>query len=182
MATFVNGVEQAAAGAGGATTREGGQTTEATTTSTSATDAISATSLTVAAAEPFQIVIAGRKTSGAADHVGTGWKQNTTVIEEAVGGSATPWRSSSTDRAEDGGATVFVRGRATNYLHSAEGVYSANITADHANVAYYFTNNMGTAAAALNVEMTSLIIRGITDNSSNTLGLDELQVHSFSSS
>jgi hypothetical protein len=182
MATFVNGVEQAAAGAGGATTREGGQTTEATTTSTSATDLLSATSLTLAAAEPFKFSVVGRKTSGAAENAALGYKLNTTVIAEAVATSRHPYNTGTSNQAEDGGATVTVSSRVTNYTHSAVGLRQNSVSATDAGVSNGAVTDMNRSAPHPTVEITSLIMRGISDSASNTLGADELQVYSFSSS
>jgi len=178
---------------GGATAREGGNTTgvgspgwtssdvEATTTSTNVVDLISATNLTIAGPQPFKFFILGRKTSGAADNASLGYKVNATIINEALAAARNPYGTSTTDRAEDGHGMVNVAPRVTNYQYSAVGLQLNQVSADDGQVSSGLSA-LTSQAKHPTVEITSLTMRGITDNALNTLGADELQVYSWASS
>ena len=165
----------AAPGGGGALTREGGQTTEATTTSTSAVDLLTAASLSIATNIPIWFVVAFRKTTGAADDVAIGLKLNTTVTGEASTGGATPLGKTGTGNAAAARyASVMLSPRITNYLRGAIGLaHGTEDTSVAVGTAPTVTADQPSAT------ITDLIIRGITDNASNTLGADELHVNSL---
>jgi len=167
--------------AAGAVTREGGQLTEATTTSTSAVDLIAATSLTLAGIAPAIVYFVGRKSSGAADDVITGLKLNSTITGEAATSAFAGWKSSTTNRAEDGAGTFWLGSRLASYTNGSQGRYLA-CTAAGVAVAGNVMSNLQETATFPTAEITSLIIRGISDNSSNTLGVDELHVYSYATS
>ena len=174
IATYVN--------ASSAVTREGGNTTEATTTSTSAVDLLSATSLTLDAITPYCLIFGSRKTSGAVDDGGVGFKENSTVILEAAGGSNILWRANTTNEAQEGGIFEFVSARQTNYLNG--NMYGGSVTMGTGGQAR--ENRSGPAtdytASHVNAQTTSFILRGIMDNASNTLAVDELHLYPFATS
>jgi len=160
-----------------AVTRVGGNTTEATTTSTSATDLLSATSLTIATTELYMFSVGARKTSGATAQAVLGLKENSTVVYAATGGNVGSWISAANDEAGSGSLFVQASSRVTNYLignlagtRMHRGPNQVFRTAGSAPV------GNGTAAH-VNAEITSLIMMGKSDNASNTLGADELHVY-----
>lgn len=167
-----------AAGGGGAVVREGGQTTEATTTSTSAVDLLTATGLSIITTLPIQILVAGRKTTGAASGAAFGLKLNTTVVGEAViGGVDRILEFSTANEAVGKSAMVFLPQRITLYegINSAFGLASGLGTAIAVGTTPTFTAAMPLATIA------DVIIRGIT-SASVTLGADELNVYTLSAS
>lgn len=167
----------------GAITREGGQTTEATTTSTSATDLLSVTGLTVAAISPFMFINNGRKTSGAAARAQLGIKMNTTVVAEPASLSHNGWEATSADQAENGAFMLHQGARVTNYHGGgmAQGKQLLAADATDLNDPTSWTGLWDTAAPVA-VEITSLILRGITLNASQTLGADEMHVYEYATS
>jgi len=182
--TGVSGKPAWQALAASAITREGGQTSEATTISTSATDLLTGSSLTIAAAEPFILVVGGRKTSGAAANAGIGLKLNTTVILEAVANSGNPalWAASAANNGEAGGFRGICGGRVTNYVDgNMSGVYRI-VTVGQTSVGIKSGPRVDQAAAYITAEITSIIIRGITASASQTLGSDELHAYSLTAS
>ena len=171
------------AGGSGAVTRDGGQTTEATTTSTSAVDLLSATSLTVAALGPFTLVYDARKTSGAAARTACALKVNATVVGEAASLANGGWQGGAADQAENGMCWVNSGARLTNYDGGMVGMFKVNLSADgtHQNTHINFDGLFDTADM-LTVQITSLIIRGITLSASQTLGVDEMHVYEYGTS
>ena len=174
----------AAAAAAGAVTRQGGSTTEATTTSTTAGDVLTASTLSVAAAEAFWFLYSARKTTGAAADVGCGTKLNTTLTSEAIATDSNKgWATDAgLNRAEEGHSWWRVSARVTNYLAGIAGHYirkqsATGVGAGGANQQH------GTESALMpTAQITDVIIRGITGNASVTLGIDELQVYSLAAS
>ena len=160
-----------------AVTRVGGNTTEATTTSTSATDLISATSLTIATTEIYMFSVVARKTSGATAQTVLGHKENSTVVYAATGGNVGLWISAANDEASSGSLFVQAASRVTNYL-----IGNLAGTRMHRGP-NQVTRTQGAApegngtAAHVNAEITSLVVMGTSDNASNTLGADELHVY-----
>ena len=175
----------AAAGGGGATTREGGNTTEATTTSTSAVDLLSATSLTIAATEPFQLTACARKTTGASGRGILGWKENATVVWDAATGASSPglYRTSITEQAENGSVDNRFSSRVTNYLSGKATGNFQSYTAAGVYVEGQFTlwhgGTDGDTVVHGTDEITSFIIRGEIADSDITLGVDEMHIYSF---
>ena len=171
------------AGGSGAVTRDGGQTTEATTTSTIAVDLLSATSLTVAALSPFILVYDARKTSGAAARTACALKVNATVVGEAANLADGGWQAGASDQAENGMCWVHSGARLTNYDGGMHGMFKVNLSADgtHLNTHTNFDGLFDTADM-LTVQITSLIIRGITLSASQTLGVDEMHVYEYGTS
>lgn len=154
----------------------GSQTTEATTTSTSAVDLLTVAIASTPATVPLMIAGSYRKTGGAADDAHLGLKLNTTVVSEAEPGSGRGLaHSGGGDNAESGSFVAYLGPRVTNYLRGATGTHSSRgstaLTNDTSGPA--FTADMPTAA------ITSVIIRGITDNASNTLGVTEVFVYAL---
>jgi len=185
---------------GGAVAWEGGNTTgagwggntsnntEATTTSTSVVDILSASSLTIAGAQPFQITAVARKTTGASGgEAKLGYKENTTVIWAANSSSVSAglWRSSTANEAQNGSVDTRFSARATNYLHGKGTGLFMNYTTAGAYVDARFTHAYaGYGSEAVNVAMstgqiTSFTINGISANTANTLGVDEYHIYSF---
>jgi hypothetical protein len=167
----------------GAVTRDGGQTTEATTTSTSAVDLMSATSLTVAALSPFSLVYDARKTSGAAARTACALKVNATVVAEAASTADGGWQAGGSDQAETGMCWVKSGARLTDYNGGMLGMVKVNLAADgtHQNTHTNFGGLFDTADM-LTVQITSLILRGITLHAGQTLGVDEMHVYEYATS
>jgi len=189
------------AAAGGAVTREGGSTdgtggdngaggdyqvgSEATTNSTSAVSLLGAASMSIATDSHLRIVYVGRKTAGAGVSTGVGMTMNSTTLAEALDYSNSGYGgyvTYTTDQAENGGVTIWVGTRITNYNAMAGG--------------YMFSKVSATGARAIDIEMRTMTndnvmpiatvsaigLRGISGNASVTLGADEFNIHSFSSS
>ena len=164
-----------------AVTREGGQSTEATTTSTSAADLLTASSLTIAVAEHFILSTNARKTSGAAENAGLGLKLNSTTVSEALAtGANCLWGTDTENRAENGISIVHFAARLTNYEGGAVVTRAHHVTTVYSILAA-IEAPINTAAIPL-VTITAVVLRGISDSSSNTLGADELQVYSMAAS
>ena len=154
----------------GAVTREGGNTTEATTTSTTAVDLLTASTLTIAVAEPILFGVSLRAVTNAGF---AGLKLNTTVVNEAaVVGSVLavgPVASS--------GATLcYIGGRVTSYLRGGTRIFSSS-----ANIVTEAFDIFLDVADMPTVEITDVVIRGIATGAGTT-GADELQVYSLAAS
>ena len=173
------------AAAGGAVTREGGQTTEGTSTSTSQADILASSSLTVQATEPFYFIFNARKTAGAVTAVALQLKVNSTSLNTVggPGGTTDLWGTSSTNQAENGVVAIFTGSRVTNYqapMTAVRGVYPsvAGIgTIDFTNV-----TEMIRSAVIPIAEITALTVIGLTDSASITIGVDEAHVYSYAAS
>jgi hypothetical protein len=163
-----------------AVTREGGQTTEAITTSTTAVDLLSASGLSIAAAEPYLLIGVARKTSGAAAGAGLGQTVNTTVVSEASPTAQTLCAFSTTNRIETGNFFVSMPGRVASYPRIGTGLAGRYIEtggiSSAASTPGGVTNDVPTA------QITDIVIRGISGDAAITLGADELQIYSLSSS
>jgi len=160
--------------AGGAVTREGGDTTESTTTSTSASDLHSTTSLSIGTTTGFDMVVATRKTSGATAGFGCGTKLNSTVTAEAnaTGGHVFLPTNNSTNAAEDRWGHLESGIRITNYVR---GIIS---------IGNGYTATAQTAGGRPQVDadmpiatLTSITVRGLCASSSITGGIDEMHVY-----
>jgi hypothetical protein len=170
----------APAGGAAGLTREGGNTTEGTSTSTSAANLLTASSLTIAAGEPFDLRGVARKTSGASSVAGLGLTVNaTTVIEADTTVAASLYSASAGNRAESGTFLLHGYPGQTNYIF-ASGVilYSNEGTA---------VTGVGTGAVTPAVDeanwpvaaITTLVIRAITASASQTVAADEMHVYSL---
>ena len=168
----------------GAVVREGGQTTEATTTSTSAVDLLTASSLTIAAAQAFVMVHGARKTSGAASVARTGIKLNSTVIQEATSsGAGGIWRGGAANQLQMGPVVIWSNGRVTNYIDNPfTGHFKVYDGGNNTSSENATTPSGDGSADAVTVEITSIVIRGITASASQTLGTDEFRVYSLTAS
>lgn len=163
--------------------RAGGQTTEATTTSTSAVDLITAASLSITGSTPFEVHYNGRKSSGAANDTACGLKLNTTVTGEAS--TASNQRglvTTTTDRAENGGVRIEIGPRITNYDAFGLHRYVVAIGSTGAIAGNSTTPGLTGSALFPTATITDVIIRGISDDALNTLGVDELHVYSRATS
>ena len=172
-----------AAASAGAVVREGGQTTEATMTATSAADLLSATSLTIAAAEPFTLIFDARKTTGATANAGIGLKLNSTVIVEATTTDMI-WRANgSANEATSGSHNSITSPRIANYVDG--GNMGGRGTTVSAGQVYRQGDGViggNPTAAFITAEITSIILRGISGNGSVTLGADEMHAYSWATS
>lgn len=181
VATDILNYEAGAGGGGGVWTREGGNTTEATTTSTSATDLLSVASLTIATTSVIFFIVSQRKTTGATSATALGLKLNTTVTGEASGstGLVSLGQTSTVNAVQSRLSICWIGPRTTNYnlRNSAASMAADRDTADVA----VGTEPTGTADQP-SAEITDLVIRGISDSASNTLGADELNVYTLSRS
>jgi hypothetical protein len=175
------GVKWAAGGAG-AVVREGGNTTEATTTSSTAADLLTASSLTLQAAEHAFIIYNGRKTSGAGADGGCGLKLNSTIVGEAAESeSGRGWVSDGTNEAQSGSCFICLGSRVTNYLSGYVGLFSRGQGTQIAQASMPL-DELSITAAFPNAEITDVIIRINGGASGPTWGADELQVYSFAAS
>ena len=160
----------------------GSQTSEATSTATSAADMLTSSTLDIAAAEEFQYIVGGRKTSGAVDNAALGIKINTTVTGEAL--AATPsrtWGCSTANVAQSGGGQGWFGSRVSNYQGTAGGNANA-FGASGGNRASGSLSGLCESAVVPIATVTIVSIRAITDDSNNTVSADELHVYSFANS
>ena len=176
------GVKWAEAGAG-AVVREGGNTTEATTTSGTAADLLTASSLTVAAAEPCLVIYNGRKTSGNASDGGNGLKINSTIIAEAAESeSVRGYVNDAVNEAQSGCAVIWLSPRVTNYLSGALGMATRQQGTNRLTQTQMVLDELSVTAAIPNAEITDVIIRVNGGAGGPTWAADELQVYSFAAS
>ena len=160
----------------------GSQTSEATSTATSAADMLTSSTLDIAAAEEFQYIVGGRKTSGAVDNAALGIKINSTVTGEAL--AATPsrtWGCSTANVAQSGGGQGWFGSRVSNYQGTAGGNANA-FGASGGNRASGSLSGLCESAVVPIATVTIVSIRAITDDSNNTVSADELHVYSFANS
>jgi len=184
-----NDISWECAGGGGARTREGGDTTEATTSSTSAMDIIAVGSLNIEATEPIVTQYVARKEAGALFGASTGLALNNTTIAEptalySCGCRATGWAGTKTDRAENGGASIYLGPRLTNYTGFAisEGTTKKSVHGADNNIATGSASRMTVTANMPTATITDVDIRGITGHACITLGVDEMHVYSWATS
>jgi hypothetical protein len=168
-------------GSPSAVTREGGNTTEAVTTSTTPVDFLSIASLNIAATTPLQLIVNGRKTTGADEGVGYGLKLNTTVVTEALAtlGNVLFRMNDATNIIETGTCVAFVGPRVTNYLRTGVGLFSTYRTSGSISDTSY---SSGDDADAPTVTITDLVIRALTGNALVTCGADGLQLYTLATS
>ena len=159
MVVGVNGVEQI-----GAVILEGSNTTEATTTSTSTTDLLSVSSLSIAVGAYLESVAVIRKSTGAASGVGVGLKLNATVVRNNF------TCSDSSDEVQEGLFNTKGIYGVASYLRSMVVEGRAQSTA---NGLVREANSADSPTATL----TDVVLRGHTNNSSITMGADEMHVY-----
>jgi len=164
--------------------REGGQSTEGTTTSTSVVDLITASSLTIAAIQFFEIKCLFRKTAGAASGAGFGLKLNTTAVAVpiATGGDNRNVLGgcTSTNRAETGQTTLGIGATVTNYAFG--GGHGQFSTYNSVPAGQLLVTTLLGDASRPTAEITVVIGNAISGSASQTIGLDELQVYSYQAS
>ncbi len=166
-----------APGGGGALVRAGGNLTEATTTSTSAVDLLTSSALSIAVDLPIQVLVSGRKTSGATSSAGLGLKLNTTVVGEAHPTATTSvLQLGSVNAAISKSGTMWIPQRVT--LYSGQGSILGLATGLGISAAAVGTTPSKDTALPLAV-ITSIVIRGIS-TSGVTLGADELNIYTYS--
>ena len=156
-----------------ALTRAGGNSTEATTTSTTAVDLLTASSLSITAATPFDFWVVYRKTTGAAANFGGGLKLNATVTEEASVGGYGICFGDTANAAQNGLNVTHIGPRVGSYLNPGWGQFRT------AGVAASGTSPVDTTAPPT-ATITDVVIRAISGNAAVTVGMDELQVYSYS--
>lgn len=186
---------QAAAGGGGAVVREGGNLdgtgpyqndaeTEATTTSTSFVDLLSLTSLTIAAAQAAIVTAVGRKTDGASSSAGLFLKINSTALNTASGpgGTDIPWSAPNVDAAYEGSLFMVFSARVTNYLSSLDMMTHTTPTTPGANIRTYLPTGVMYNSLFPNAVISTIVLQGISDSASQTLGADEAHAYSLAAS
>lgn len=168
----------AAAASAGAVTRAGGNTTEATTTSTTAVDLLSVASLSLGVSLPIQVLVGGRKTSGAASSVYLGLKLNATITADAGSAVFSVITFNTTNEAQSRSATFWLPQRVTLYgdIGSVLGVATGSAN----NAVAQGSAPAGIAGMPLDT-ITDVIIRGLSATSITT-GADELHVYSLTAS
>jgi hypothetical protein len=138
--------------------------------------------VSIAATAPINIVTDCRRASGGASAAAVGLKLNATIINEAdeTQSSQNMWYADAADDDRNGMFQATIGSRVTGYL---DGIMVGT------NKRSAGTNNTGSSHVAasrhdnpfLTVAVTSIIIRGAVAGS-ETLGIDELQVHSWATS
>jgi hypothetical protein len=172
-----------AAAAAGALTRLGGDTAEATTTSTSIADINTVSSLTIAAASPFDYLVSFRKTAGAASGGGAGLKLNSIILATPVvlgGGTANVCGGTrDNDEAQNSHAVANIAPTVTNHAFmSVTGRYY--VMADEA-IRQGPVASYGYPLARPTATITDFIVNAIT-TSSVTVGSDELHIYTRATS
>jgi hypothetical protein len=163
-----------------AVTRVGGDTSETTSTANSPTNLLAQASLTIAAATPYVQFVNARKDSNGADDCSLGLTINSTITGAPQPGTDI-WRSSTTDRAEDGMSRVYVGSRVTNYLNPVPCQFIARVSSSGA----FAVGNDGVPTGTNpfpNAEITTITITGESDNNANLIGADELHIYTYASS
>jgi hypothetical protein len=161
-----DGTWAAPAGGSGAVTREGGSTTEATTTSTSLADIISASSLSIAAGAPIEVLYVSRKSSGAANDANSAFTINSTnLASEKV--------FSGTDQAEAFVEQWLFGPRVTNYTGVPRHIRLASSASGSYDILAHGATSLPTAT------VTALNTRGSVDDALITLGHDEYHIYSW---
>jgi hypothetical protein len=163
--------------------REGGQLTEATTTSTSVVDLLTASSLTVLAAQFFYGTNRARKTAGATTAAGASVKLNSTAMDTAAVAAGRTANLAggfnNTNEAQTAGPLWQVPATVTNYAFgSCWGEYALNNSGGGIATRQTIVSGGGDRPTAT---ITDVVLTGIT-TSSVTLGLDELNVYSLGTS
>lgn len=144
--------------------------TATSTTSTSEVDLITISQLgfdnSIPVTVPLTIQFNFRKQALAAQLVGFGLKINATVVYDT--GTLAQWRSSATNRAEDGFAEFHLMPRSTaNYINGFTTFGGWRVTSSGA-VATAFAYATSTPTAVVpNAAITSIAIRAINDTTSN---------------
>ena len=172
-----------AAASAGALTRLSGDTSEATTTSTSVADINTVSSLTIAAASPFDYLVSFRKTSGAGSGGGAGLKLNSTILATPVvlgGGTANVCGGTKDqDEAQSSHAVANVPPTVTNYAYmSVIGHYM--VITDGA-IRQGPVQSYGGPGVRPTATITDFIVNAIS-TSSVTVGSDELHIYSRATS
>jgi len=160
--------------AGGALTRQGGQTTEATTTSTSSTDLLTVASLSIGVTLPMMVWVAARKTTGAANNAGVGLKLNSTVIGDASTAAARVAQFDTANAIQSMSGLVWVPHRVTLYDGKGCGLGLTGAQAETGSS----RGSQPTSDPVPLATITDVIWRGIS-TASITLGADEGHVYSY---
>jgi hypothetical protein len=138
--------------------------------------------MSIATTSNLRIVYAARKTSGAGVRTGVGMTMNSTTLAEAILQGYQGAQTSTTDQAENGGVVIWVGPRITNYNAMVGGYWFNKVSADGARTDESEARNCTITNVMPIATVTDIDLRGISGNASVTLGADEYQIHSFSSS
>jgi len=153
---------------------EAENTAEQTTTSTSAVDLLTISGLLIPVTQSILIMVASRKSAGAAAGAAIGLKINSTITAEAAVGAVfnVVQNFGTQNEAQMGVSTIWILPRVTNYLKCAKADYvyqgAANTSAGQAALA-------GTADIP-NATITSITFRGISGSASVTLGIKDVEI------
>lgn len=165
--------------AGGSATpgvvREGGSTTQATTTSTTAVDLISISGLIIQAIEPIDISVLGRKDGGAANGAALGVKLNSSNILTPTAAAVGIILFSTDNEEQHGGSEVTMGARVSAITRGFAGYYGVYNTSNTRRDSKVFDDNM--ASGMPSVQITDVVITGISGNASITLYADELHIY-----
>ncbi len=164
----------AAAGGAGAVTRAGGNSTEATTTSTAAVDLLSTASLSLAFPALVQVTWAARKSGGAAANGQLGLKLNTTAVYAATTNGGPARIGSAADAAVSAFCTWSFYVNVPTYLRG--GMLLGASPSSNASGIDPLPTDMPAAT------ITDVLGQALSNNALVTVGFDEQQIYSFSTS
>jgi hypothetical protein len=165
--------------AGGAVTRQGGNTSEVTTTSTSADNLLAIASLSIAATTPLVAHVLMRKTAGAANHPVWGYTVNATSIGAGMG------MGSTSNEIQEGMKLVYMPARVATYTFAGPIVpgrasdQSGNNARTVIEAGSYGSGPM--QAAFPTATVTDFKIDG-KSQTGLTFGVDELHLYSWATS
>ena len=159
-------ISWAAAAAGGATSRAGGNTGEASTVSTGAVEILQAASLGIAGTAPFQGFAAIQKTAGHASTSNTGWYLAGTRVAETV------WTTGN-NGLEGGGWYLQDCARLGNPYEGSGMLWT--FSGDGTDIAH----NPGAVAYEPTGTTDTIGVLGKVANAGNTFRADELQVYGY---
>lgn len=158
----------------GALTRAGGNTTEATTTSTTAVDSATVSTLSLGAIV-WEFFGSFRRSTAGTGTTGVGLKINTTVVAEAVAGTA--GIAKLTQAAAEASGMFRINGGniSSLYLASLMSFFSEDNDITRA------STPLGSSQRP-NATITDLVMRLIVGNVNTTGAIDELHVYSYAAS
>jgi hypothetical protein len=171
-----------AAASSGAISRSGGQLSEATSTSTSSAILLTSSTLAIPAVSPFNFILSARKTTGAADDCAFGWGMTVSggsdvICRAAITGNNAGWFTSTANENQNGMWIMDVAARLTNYTSGVQAYSENKNTSSGANRDGGRNGNMTTDAIMPIGVVVEVIVYGISDNGSNTVAGDELNIY-----
>ena len=173
--------------AGGAVTREGGNTTEATTTSFTAVDLLAVTSLTPDITKHLMVMAGARRSSSGSNSLAViGLKINSTIVNEAdiaAGVGLHIWGAGSVTDARTGSIFLLLGSQVTNYLG---GVMAGQISDNGSGGSQSAWGRALVSSGFLpGAAVISVIFRAEGQDVTNpdpTIGIDEAHVYSLADS